>query len=43
MKEKKTELRIFTIADWEKEEQYLQKRHRECGAPRMALASWIRP
>lgn len=29
MKEKKTELRIFTIADWEKEEQYLQKRHRE--------------
>lgn len=29
MKEKKTELRIFTIADWEKEEQYLRKRHRE--------------
>lgn len=29
MKEKKTELRIFTIADWEKEEQYLRKRHRK--------------
>lgn len=27
MKDKKTELRIFTIAEWEKEEQYLQKRH----------------
>ena len=29
MKEKKTELRIFTIADWEKEERYLRKRHQE--------------
>lgn len=29
MKEKKRELRIFTIADWEKEEQYLRKRHQE--------------
>ena len=29
MKTRKTELRIFTIADWEKEERYLQKRHRE--------------
>ena len=29
MKEQKTELRIFTIAGWEKEEQYLRKRHRE--------------
>ena len=29
MKGKKTELRIFTIADWEKEERYLQKRHQE--------------
>ena len=29
MKNRKTELRIFTIADWEKEEKYLQKRHRE--------------
>lgn len=29
MKEKKIESRIFTIADWEKEEKYLQKRHRE--------------
>ena len=29
MNEKKKELRIFTIADWKKEEQYLQKRHRE--------------
>ena len=29
MKEKKTELRIFTIAEWEKEEQYLRKRHQE--------------
>ena len=28
MKEKK-QLRIFTIAEGEKEEQYLQKRHRE--------------
>ena len=29
MQEKKMEPRIFTIADWEKEEQYLRKRHRE--------------
>lgn len=29
VKEKKTELRIYTIADWEKEARYLQKRHRE--------------
>ncbi len=29
MKEKKTEARIFTIADWEKEEQYLRRRHCE--------------
>ena len=29
MKDKKLEPRIFTIADWEKEEQYLRKRHRE--------------
>ncbi len=29
MKGMKTELHIFTIADWEKEEQYLRKRHRE--------------
>lgn len=29
MPERKTELRIFTIADWEKEERYLRKRHRE--------------
>ena len=29
MDEKKRELRIFTIADWEKEELYLRKRHRE--------------
>lgn len=29
MKEKKVELRVFTIADWEKEERYLQKRHQE--------------
>lgn len=29
MNNKITELRIFTIADWEKEEQYLQKRHKE--------------
>ena len=29
MKTKKTELRVFTIADWEKEERYLQKRHSE--------------
>ena len=29
MKEKKTELRIFTIAEWEKEERYLRKRHQE--------------
>ncbi len=29
MKEKKTEPRIFTIADWEKEERYLRKRHQE--------------
>ena len=29
MKEKKTEPRIFTIAEWEKEEKYLRKRHRE--------------
>lgn len=29
MKEKKVELRFFTIADWEKEERYLQKRHQE--------------
>ena len=29
MKTKKTELRVFTIADWEKEEWYLQKRHSE--------------
>ena len=32
MKEKngtKTELRIFTIADWEREQEYLRKRHRE--------------
>ena len=29
MKTRKTELRTFTIADWEKEERYLQKRHRE--------------
>ena len=28
-KDTKTELRIFTIADWEKEEEYLQKRHQE--------------
>ena len=28
MKEKKTELRIFTIAEWKKEERYLRKRHR---------------
>lgn len=29
MKEKKLEARIFTIADWQKEEQYLRKRHKE--------------
>ena len=29
MEDKKTELRIFTIAEWEKEEQYLRKRHQE--------------
>lgn len=29
MKDKKLESRIFTIAEWEKEEQYLRKRHRE--------------
>ncbi len=29
MKEKRTELRFFTIAEWEKEEQYLRKRHQE--------------
>ena len=29
MREKKSEVRFFTIADWEKEEEYLRKRHRE--------------
>ena len=28
-KETKTELRIFTIADWKREQKYLRKRHRE--------------
>ena len=29
MKDRKLESRIFTIADWEKEEKYLRKRHQE--------------
>lgn len=29
MREKKMEPRIYTIADWEKEEQYLRRRHQE--------------
>lgn len=29
MRERKTELRIFTIAQWEKEQRYLRKRHKE--------------
>ena len=28
MREKKSEVRFFTIADWEKEEEYLRKRHK---------------
>ena len=29
MRERKTEFRFFTVAEWEKEEAYLSQRHRE--------------
>ena len=41
MKEKKLEARIFTIADWQKEEQYLRKRHKEGWKfVRVSLPGW---
>ena len=44
MKEKKLEARIFTIADWQKEEQYLRKRHKEGWKfVRVNLPGWYVP